>query len=181
MRQIAEGSEPDQVQVRLHEHEAIGAISKALSTSRCLFLFPKSQVDNGEVARRDVLLFRIQLSLSQQISRFFLITISRPGVGKLASIGTRAQYPVPAKLVRRKSHSYSAGRRIPVASNPAFETGAIPPVTSFDRKAKIWSVVGVSSGNFLEMYDSMVFGYYTKDIGNTLFPGRTALVRSCCP
>jgi len=54
-------------------------------------------------------------------------------------------------------------------------------VTSFDRKAKIWSVVGVSSGNFLEMYDSMVFGYYTKDIGNTLFPGRTALVRSCCP
>src|SRR5437016_14112449 len=90
---------------------------------------------------RDVLLFRIQLSLSQQISRFFLITISRPGVGKPASIGTRAQYPVPAKLVRRKSHSYSAGRRIPVTSNPAFETGAIPPVTSFDRKAKIWSVV----------------------------------------
>jgi len=29
-----------------------------------------------------------------------------------------------------------------------------------DRKSKVWSVVRVSSGNFLEMYDFMVFGYY---------------------
>jgi len=29
-----------------------------------------------------------------------------------------------------------------------------------DRKSKIWSVIRVSSGNFLEMYDFMVFGYY---------------------
>src|ERR1700737_4381733 len=39
-----------------------------------------------------------------------------------------------------------------------------------DRKAKIWSVVRVSSGNFLEMYDFMVFGYYATAIGNAFFP-----------
>ena len=39
-----------------------------------------------------------------------------------------------------------------------------------DRQAKIWSVVRVSSGNFLEMYDFMVFGYYASAIGATFFP-----------
>ena len=39
-----------------------------------------------------------------------------------------------------------------------------------DRKAKIWSVIRVSSGNFLEMYDFMVFGYYASAIGNAFFP-----------
>src|SRR6202790_2296761 len=39
-----------------------------------------------------------------------------------------------------------------------------------DRNAKIWSVVRVSSGNFLEMYDFMVFGYYASAIGNAFFP-----------
>jgi MHS family citrate/tricarballylate:H+ symporter-like MFS transporter len=33
-------------------------------------------------------------------------------------------------------------------------------LTPEERKAKIWAVVRVSSGNFLEMYDFMVFGYY---------------------
>ncbi|HET8923063.1 MAG TPA: MFS transporter [Candidatus Acidoferrum sp.] len=42
-----------------------------------------------------------------------------------------------------------------------------------DRKAKIWSVIRVSSGNFLEMYDFMVFGYYASAIGNAFFPGRS--------
>src|ERR1700720_1073630 len=41
---------------------------------------------------------------------------------------------------------------------------------SAERKAKIWSVVRVSSGNFLEMYDFMVFGYYATAIGNAFFP-----------
>src|ERR1700687_305136 len=41
---------------------------------------------------------------------------------------------------------------------------------SFDRKAKIWSVIRVSSGNFLEMYDFMVFGYYAAAIGKAFFP-----------
>ena len=40
----------------------------------------------------------------------------------------------------------------------------------FDRKSKIWSVIRVSSGNFLEMYDFMVFGYYATAIGKAFFP-----------
>src|SRR5437762_13730626 len=39
-----------------------------------------------------------------------------------------------------------------------------------DRSVKIWSVVRVSSGNFLEMYDFMVFGYYASAIGRAFFP-----------
>src|SRR5215831_4185760 len=39
-----------------------------------------------------------------------------------------------------------------------------------ERRAKIWSVVRVSSGNFLEMYDFMVFGYYASAIGVAFFP-----------
>src|SRR5438876_10557163 len=39
-----------------------------------------------------------------------------------------------------------------------------------DRESKIWPVIRVSSGNFLEMYDFMVFGYYASAIGNAFFP-----------
>ena len=39
-----------------------------------------------------------------------------------------------------------------------------------ERKSRIWSVVRVSSGNFLEMYDFMVFGYYASAIARTFFP-----------
>jgi len=39
-----------------------------------------------------------------------------------------------------------------------------------DRAAKIKAVIRVSAGNFLEMYDFMVFGYYAADIGRTFFP-----------
>ena len=39
-----------------------------------------------------------------------------------------------------------------------------------DRSSKIMSVIRVSSGNFLEMYDFMVFGYYASAIGNAFFP-----------
>ncbi len=38
------------------------------------------------------------------------------------------------------------------------------------RKAQIWSVIRVSSGNFLEMYDFFVFGYYASAIGKAFFP-----------
>src|SRR5579863_2087324 len=38
------------------------------------------------------------------------------------------------------------------------------------RAGKIWSVVRVSSGNFLEMYDFFVFGYYASAIGKIFFP-----------
>ena len=39
-----------------------------------------------------------------------------------------------------------------------------------DRAGKIASVVRVSSGNFLEMYDFFVFGYYASAIGKAFFP-----------
>ncbi len=38
------------------------------------------------------------------------------------------------------------------------------------RNSKVWPVVRVASGNFLEMYDFMVFGYYATAIGQTFFP-----------
>src|SRR5438105_2071519 len=43
-----------------------------------------------------------------------------------------------------------------------------------DRRTKIWSVVRVCSGNFLEMYDFMVFGYYASAIGAAFFPAGNA-------
>ena len=45
-----------------------------------------------------------------------------------------------------------------------------------DRKSKVWSVVRVSSGNFLEMYDFMVFGYYASAIGRAFFPSGNPFV-----
>jgi hypothetical protein len=44
-----------------------------------------------------------------------------------------------------------------------------PP--SSERAAKIKNVIRVSSGNFLEMYDFIVFGYYAGAIGQAFFPG----------
>jgi MFS family permease len=42
---------------------------------------------------------------------------------------------------------------------------------SFERrKAKIQAVFRVSSGNFLEMYDFMIFGYFSAAIGRAYFP-----------
>src|SRR5215831_16954589 len=45
------------------------------------------------------------------------------------------------------------------------------PVTAeSDRLTRIKAVVRVATGNFLEMYDFMVFGYYAAAIGRTFFP-----------
>jgi MFS family permease len=41
---------------------------------------------------------------------------------------------------------------------------------STNRAAKIKAVIRVATGNFLEMYDFMVFGYYAAAIGRTFFP-----------
>ena len=43
-------------------------------------------------------------------------------------------------------------------------------MTDSNRTAKIKAVVRVATGNFLEMYDFMVFGYYAAAIGRTFFP-----------
>src|SRR5271169_682816 len=47
-------------------------------------------------------------------------------------------------------------------------------ISHSERKAKIGAVVRVSSGNFLEMYDFMVFGYYAAAIGKAFFPSGSA-------
>jgi MFS family permease len=49
-------------------------------------------------------------------------------------------------------------------------------ITPSDRKSKIWSVIRVCSGNFLEMYDFMVFGYYASAIGKAFFPSGNPFV-----
>src|SRR5216683_1883961 len=41
------------------------------------------------------------------------------------------------------------------------------------RQQKIWSVVRVSSSNFLEMYDFFVFAYYASAIGRVFFPSQS--------
>jgi MFS family permease len=43
-------------------------------------------------------------------------------------------------------------------------------LTSAQRKEKLKTVVRVASGNFLEMYDFMVFGYFSAAIGRAYFP-----------
>ena len=45
-----------------------------------------------------------------------------------------------------------------------------------NSKSKMWSVIRVSSGNFLEMYDFMVFGYYASAIGQAFFPSGNPFV-----
>jgi MFS family permease len=42
------------------------------------------------------------------------------------------------------------------------------------RESGFWPVVRVSSGNLLEMYDFMVFGYYAAAIAATFFPSHDA-------
>src|SRR5213078_2072174 len=49
-------------------------------------------------------------------------------------------------------------------------------ISPTNRKSKVWSVVRVSSGNFLEMYDFMVFGYYAAAIGAAFFPSGNPFV-----
>src|SRR5689334_8413439 len=43
-------------------------------------------------------------------------------------------------------------------------------LTPSERRAKVKSVVIVSAGNFLEMFDFMVFGYYATGIARAFFP-----------
>src|SRR5271154_27052 len=48
-----------------------------------------------------------------------------------------------------------------------------PVSAQSDRPTKIRAVIRVASGNFLEMYDFMVFGYYAAGIGRAFFPARS--------
>ncbi len=46
-------------------------------------------------------------------------------------------------------------------------------LTYQQRKEKIQTVLRVASGNFLEMYDFMVFGYFSAAIGRAYFPANS--------
>src|SRR5215468_7142701 len=43
-------------------------------------------------------------------------------------------------------------------------------LSAAERRAKIKAVIRVSAGNFLEMYDFIIYGYYAKYIADTFFP-----------
>src|SRR3954467_1334733 len=43
-------------------------------------------------------------------------------------------------------------------------------LTPEQRREKLWDVLRVASGNFLEQYDFFVYGYYAVYIGRTFFP-----------
>jgi MHS family citrate/tricarballylate:H+ symporter-like MFS transporter len=43
--------------------------------------------------------------------------------------------------------------------------------TGIRNPNRAWDVVRVASGNFIEMYDFMVFGYFAAAIGSAYFPG----------
>ena len=43
-------------------------------------------------------------------------------------------------------------------------------LTPAERRSKIKAVVRVASGNFLEMYDFIIFGYYARYIADTFYP-----------
>src|SRR5262249_48426849 len=48
-----------------------------------------------------------------------------------------------------------------------------PVTAATNRLARIKAVFRVATGNFLEMYDFTVFGYYAAAIGRTYFPGNS--------
>jgi MFS transporter, MHS family, citrate/tricarballylate:H+ symporter len=52
----------------------------------------------------------------------------------------------------------------------ATATPADSALSLVERRAKIGAVLRVSSGNFLEMYDFIVYGYYAVYIAKTFFP-----------
>src|SRR5437764_2683816 len=54
----------------------------------------------------------------------------------------------------------------------ANEKRTVSPASPRPR-APVAAVVRVASGNFLEMYDFIVYGYYAAYIGKTFFPARS--------
>ncbi|WP_242417349.1 MFS transporter [Sphingomonas panni] len=58
-------------------------------------------------------------------------------------------------------------RAIPVAADAV---AVQPPVSAAAKRSAFKSIFIVASGNFLEMFDFMVFGYYATYISNAFFP-----------
>ena len=53
---------------------------------------------------------------------------------------------------------------------PVFHRAPGRASAAMTTKPRIGAVVRVASGNFLEMYDFIVYGYYAVYIGKTFFP-----------
>src|SRR5262249_588815 len=68
----------------------------------------------------------------------------------------------PADLIKSSSMPASARNTLPDTSHPR-------PLGSADSAR----IVPLSVGNFLEMYDFMVFGYYASAIGRAFFPNQS--------
>jgi len=49
-------------------------------------------------------------------------------------------------------------------------TAPLSPLPDVPRREKVGAVMRVASGNFLEMYDFIVYGYYATYIAKTFFP-----------
>lgn len=49
-------------------------------------------------------------------------------------------------------------------------TSSLSAASGVNRQGKAINIFRVASGNFLEMYDFMVFGYYANAIAHTFFP-----------
>lgn len=58
----------------------------------------------------------------------------------------------------------------PSTADVTAATPASAAHTAVDRASKLKAVFRVASGNFLEMYDFMVFGYYASGISHAYFP-----------
>jgi metabolite-proton symporter len=62
------------------------------------------------------------------------------------------------------------GHAVTAAAPATVDAFGDPVLTPSERRAKIGAVIRVASGNFLEMYDFMVYGYYASYIAKTFFP-----------
>jgi MFS family permease len=65
-------------------------------------------------------------------------------------------------------------RAVPVKESAV--AGGVSLAERAGSEGGAWSVIRVASGNFLEMYDFQVFGYYAAAIGATFFPSRDPFV-----
>src|SRR5580700_6941482 len=91
---------------------------------------------------------------------------------------TRAFWRVFMRVNSRyaRSHSLSSPRESRAGRRPRTlrlaKGGKL--LTPAERRKKIRTVFRVASGNFLEMYDFMIFGYFSAAIGRAYFPAQSA-------
>ena len=96
---------------------------------------------------------------------------------EIGGVGSRASPAREARCSSRRGHCVDARRRRVVSP---FEGGARPaPIAARQRGDaemaetgldKVKTVLRVTSGNFLEMYDFFLFGIYARQIAATFFP-----------